>query len=106
MDWLNGNKDAPSRIDLGSKNKYQRMQSEHGDVDENFSGQDLQQDDANSSRKYVMACAFFASLNSVLLGYGMLSLCNIRDTLAIPLFNFTWILICTFDKDICNTLMR
>lgn len=53
---------------LGSKNKYRRMDSdlkEDGDVP-----LDLQQlDRSKSTRKYVFACAVFASLNSVLLGY-------------------------------------
>lgn len=53
---------------MGSKNKYRRMDSdlkEDGDV-----ALDLQQlDRSKSTRKYVFACAVFASLNSVLLGY-------------------------------------
>lgn len=57
-----------SNIELGSKNKYQRMDSEH---DNNSSSCNLQKDNTNDCRRYVMVCAFFASVNSVLLGYGM-----------------------------------
>lgn len=55
-----------SNIELGSKNKYQRMDSEH---DNNSSSCNLQKDNTNDCRRYVMVCAFFASVNSVLLGY-------------------------------------
>lgn len=55
---------------LGNKSKYQRMDSEIGDqCNDDLSDQNFKKDIANKSRKYVMACAFFASLNSVLLGY-------------------------------------
>ncbi|XP_057525615.1 probable polyol transporter 4 [Amaranthus tricolor] len=57
-----------SNIEMGSKNKYKRMDSELGEDDNeslNVQGKDI----ANSTRRYVMACAFFASVNSVLLGY-------------------------------------
>ena len=48
---------------IGNKrNKYQRMDSD---------AEETREDNHRSrSRKYVMACAFFASLNNVLLGYG------------------------------------
>ncbi|KAJ8749148.1 hypothetical protein K2173_013755 [Erythroxylum novogranatense] len=53
---------------LGSKNKYRRMDSELSDgVDEALHHH--QKDRSKSTRKYVLACAIFASLNSVLLGY-------------------------------------
>lgn len=58
-----------SNIEMGSKNNYKRMDSELGEDDNeslNVQGKDI----ANSTRRYVMACAFFASVNSVLLGYG------------------------------------
>lgn len=61
-----------SGISLGTKNKYKRMDSELTD-DHDF---DLSQhhhkteDRGSSTRKYVLACAVFASLNNVLLGYG------------------------------------
>ncbi|XP_010488992.1 PREDICTED: probable polyol transporter 4 [Camelina sativa] len=53
-------------VSVGSKmNKYRRMDS---DADE--SQTHLEAEARNSrTRKYVMACAFFASLNNVLLGY-------------------------------------
>lgn len=60
-----------SGISLGTKNKYKRMDSELTD-DHDF---DLSQhhhkteDRGSSTRKYVLACAVFASLNNVLLGY-------------------------------------
>lgn len=57
-------------VSLGPKNKYRRMDSE---LDEDHDDDPLhhQGDASSSTRKYVFACAVFASLNSVLLGYGM-----------------------------------
>ncbi|KAJ0428397.1 hypothetical protein HanHA300_Chr17g0645671 [Helianthus annuus] len=60
-----------SNVPLGSKNKYRRMDSELND----YSDDDLevvpykqtQQERSSSTRKYVFACAVFASLNNVLL---------------------------------------
>ncbi|KAI3728779.1 hypothetical protein L6452_17421 [Arctium lappa] len=62
-----------SGVPLGSKNKYRRMDSELTD----YSDDDLevvpykqtQHERSKSTRKYVFACAVFASLNNVLLGY-------------------------------------
>ncbi|CAI0549796.1 unnamed protein product [Linum tenue] len=57
-------------LDLGAKNKYRRMDSELADADfDDASDYIHQQQRKNSTRKYVLACAVFASLNSVLLGY-------------------------------------
>lgn len=59
-----GGSDFPAVSIIGSKrNKYQRMDSD---------GEGTREDHhhRSRSRKYVMACAFFASLNNVLLGYG------------------------------------
>lgn len=64
-------------LSLGGKNKYRRMD----DDSELKSGDDFGEDyDAaqhhrqmqrsKTTRKYVFACSIFASLNSVLLGYG------------------------------------
>lgn len=56
---------------LGNKNKYTRMVSEltdYGD-DDDVSRYHHQQLRIKTTRKYVFACAVFASLNSVLLGY-------------------------------------
>lgn len=71
-DQENGNGEMGlSGISLVSdkKNKYKRMDSELADDD----GDDVlalhQLDRKKSTRKYVFACAVFASLNSVLLGY-------------------------------------
>lgn len=48
----------------GGAQKYRRMDSEENpEVSDGGNN--------NSSRKYVLACAIFASLNSVLLGYGL-----------------------------------
>ncbi|GAB2274804.1 Probable polyol transporter 4 [Dionaea muscipula] len=59
-----------SSVDLGSKNKYRKIDSElPEDDDDNTSGHIQQSHGFSSTRKYVLACAFFASLNSVLLGY-------------------------------------
>ena len=56
----NGNGGSVSEFQLGNKNKYKRMESD-----------DATEEDINhDSRKFVFACAIFASLNSVLLGYG------------------------------------
>ena len=60
-----------SGITLGSKNEYKRMHSELPEGDDDVLQQEARR---NSTRKYVIACATFASLNNVLLGYGMLDL--------------------------------
>lgn len=62
-----------SGIPLGAKNKYTRMNSE---LPEDSDDVLHQQDRRNSTRKYVLACAIFASLNNVLLGYGNVLLNN------------------------------
>lgn len=57
----------------GTKNKYRRMDSEltdfDDDVDEATRNHQIQLERSKTTRKYVFACAIFASLNSVLLGY-------------------------------------
>lgn len=53
-----------SEFQLGSKNKYKRMQSEVSEEDGPLTKEN------RDTKKYVFACAIFASLNSVLLGYG------------------------------------
>ncbi|XP_076933590.1 putative polyol transporter 4 [Bidens hawaiensis] len=60
-----------SGVPLGSKNKYRRMDSEFNDDDdlEVAPYKQTQQERSSSTRKYVFACAVFASLNNVLLGY-------------------------------------
>lgn len=67
----NGNANA---LSLGSKNKYMRMDSSEAAADDDFddaaANHHLQLKRSRSTRKYVFACAVFASLNSVLLGYG------------------------------------
>ncbi|KAF8409302.1 hypothetical protein HHK36_005376 [Tetracentron sinense] len=64
----NGNGDGLSNLPLGSKNKYRRMDSELTEEDDE-SHHHHQQDRTNNTNRYVIACAIFASLNSVLLGY-------------------------------------
>lgn len=63
----NGGGSGFPAVSVGNKNnKYQRM-----DSDAEESQNHLEAEARNSrTRKYVMACAFFASLNNVLLGYG------------------------------------
>nr|XP_023891746.1 probable polyol transporter 4 isoform X1 [Quercus suber] len=58
-----------SGLPLGSKNKYRRMNSELTEDYDDASHQQHQEDRNKSTRKYVLSCAVFASLNSVLLGY-------------------------------------
>ncbi|KAF6154524.1 hypothetical protein GIB67_028416 [Kingdonia uniflora] len=66
----NGNGDVP----LGAKSKYQRMdmdvreEAEDG-LEHHHNKEKRQQERSSSTKKYVYACAVFASLNSVLLGY-------------------------------------
>lgn len=55
---------------LGFKNKYKRMDSEVNDDEFDDPNQHHQLNRSQSTKKYVFACAVFASLNSVLLGYG------------------------------------
>ena len=58
---------------LGAKQKYIRMDAqilEETTGEENNNGMNKDSDRINESRRYVIACAVFASLNSVLLGYG------------------------------------
>lgn len=60
----NGNMELSfSGIPLGVKNKYKKMNIEQTEDD------DHQIENKSSTKKYVFACAVFASLNSVLLGY-------------------------------------
>ncbi|WJX26603.1 putative polyol transporter 4 [Trifolium repens] len=61
----NGNGDLVSEIPLGTKTKYIRMTSDDS-IEEREQGLSTNKHD---SRKYILACAIFASLNSVLLGY-------------------------------------
>ncbi|XVF01968.1 hypothetical protein REPUB_Repub04eG0135300 [Reevesia pubescens] len=61
----NGNGEMAMALSLGNKNKYKRMDSKlSDDFDDHH-----QLERKKSTRKYVLACAIFASLNNVLLGY-------------------------------------
>lgn len=66
----NGEMDT-SAVSLGKKNEYRRMDSEVvEDCDDgNHHHHHHQEDRSRNTRKYVIACAIFASLNNVLLGY-------------------------------------
>ncbi|KAJ0813713.1 putative major facilitator, sugar transporter, major facilitator superfamily [Helianthus annuus] len=68
-----GVQESGSVEDLGTKNKYRRMDSEltdDGDDDlEVVQYKQTQHERSKRTRKYVFACAVFASLNNVLLGY-------------------------------------
>lgn len=58
-----------SGVPLGTKNKYKRMNNEQGgDFDDGLENDHNQLNNRNTG-KYVFACAVYASLNSVLLGY-------------------------------------
>lgn len=60
---------SSSTLDFGRKNKYRRIDSVLvDDVDDGLVNAQFG-DGVNRTRRYVLACAFFASLNSVLLGY-------------------------------------
>ncbi|KAK1569241.1 hypothetical protein Q3G72_034276 [Acer saccharum] len=61
----NGNGETGVSLALGSKNKYRRMDSELTEDDDHY----LREERKSTTRKYVLACAVFASLNNVLLGY-------------------------------------
>uniref|UniRef100_A0A1J3CIA6 Putative polyol transporter 4 n=1 Tax=Noccaea caerulescens TaxID=107243 RepID=A0A1J3CIA6_NOCCA len=62
---VNGGGSGFPAVSVGNKrNKYQRM-----DSDTERSREDDGETRNSRTRKYVMACAFFASLNNVLLGY-------------------------------------
>ncbi|CAI9782273.1 unnamed protein product [Fraxinus pennsylvanica] len=56
-------------VPLGAKSKYRRMDSELTDYDGDSEQHHQLDNKRNSTRKYVFACAVFASLNNVLLGY-------------------------------------
>ena len=68
----NGNGERVGEVHIGSKNKYKRMDSDF--VEEDLAsyndGMEMTRKNSNS-KKFVFLCAIFASLNSVLLGYGM-----------------------------------
>jgi len=59
---------------LGRKSKYVRMDDVLPLEQEGEDGGGVCVRERQSSRRYVFACSVFASLNSVLLGYGKFSL--------------------------------
>ncbi|KAK2651077.1 hypothetical protein Ddye_018566 [Dipteronia dyeriana] len=61
----NGNGETGVSLALGSKNKYRRMDSELTEDDYDY----LHEERKSTTRRYVLACAVFASLNNVILGY-------------------------------------
>ena len=69
MGFQQGNAEVGlSGITFGTKNKYKRMNSELPEGCDDVLHQEARR---NSTWKYVIACAFYASLNNLLLGYGM-----------------------------------
>ncbi|KAK8363743.1 hypothetical protein V6Z12_A03G182800 [Gossypium hirsutum] len=67
---VQGDGNGEMALSLGSKNKYKRMDSElSDDFEDDASHHHHQLGRKKSTRKYVLACAIFASLNNVLLGY-------------------------------------
>ena len=63
-----------SVLPLGTKNKYKRMDSQLTDGgDDDLHHQAELENRRKTTRKFVFACAVFASLNNVLLGYGKIS---------------------------------
>lgn len=66
-----GDANVTNGIDLGiKKSRYERMDSDLAEEDEAVISHHQQGKKQGSAHKYVLACAVFASLNSVLLGYG------------------------------------
>ncbi|KAK9267263.1 hypothetical protein L1049_009685 [Liquidambar formosana] len=63
----NGNGDGVASFQMGNKNKYRRMDSDTTEEDGILNHQ--QNVKYSNTNRYVFACAIFASLNSVLLGY-------------------------------------
>lgn len=59
--------------EMGVKNKYERMDSLEEEEDEDLEVKWMQR--RRGTKKYVYACALFASLNSILLGYGEVISC-------------------------------
>ncbi|CDP14766.1 unnamed protein product [Coffea canephora] len=63
-----------SVLPLGTKNKYKRMDSQLTDGGDDDSHHQAELENRRkTTRKFVFACAVFASLNNVLLGYGKIS---------------------------------
>jgi hypothetical protein len=56
--------------ETGFKNNYERMDLQGEEEDEDLEVKWMQR--RRDTKKYVYACALFASLNSILLGYGEL----------------------------------
>lgn len=56
--------------EMGLKSNYERMDSREEEEDEDLEVKWMQR--RRDTKKYVYACAMFASLNSILLGYGKL----------------------------------
>lgn len=65
----NGKGEGVVEIHMGSKNKYRRMDSDGTEEDVALSNGGIAKKN-HYTKKFVFVCAIFASLNSVLLGYG------------------------------------
>lgn len=65
----NGN-GLPRLPRMGGRGKYRRMDAEANEEEAEGEVLETGRSRGNESRRYVFACAVFASLNNVLLGYG------------------------------------
>lgn len=71
MGLRDGDANGSNGLDLGiKKNSYKRMDSDLAEDDEAVISHHQQGIRQSNTQKFVLACAVFASLNSVLLGYG------------------------------------
>lgn len=117
---LEGHGSSEMDLSLGSKNKYKRMDHEDNGFDEDYDSQQhlRQLERSRTTRKYVFACSVFASLNSVLLGYGKLKSTSVLhfkissflifmsnfDSLELTLVVHTQILVCFSWCMLCSVL--
>lgn len=73
MGLVGGENGSADSLGIGKKNKYKRMGPEiddEDDFDDDLIHYQRQLEKRKSTRRYVITCAVFASLNNVLLGYG------------------------------------
>ncbi|XP_043690235.1 probable polyol transporter 4 isoform X2 [Telopea speciosissima] len=63
--------DGFSDLSSGNKHKYKKMDSELTEDDDLSHHHHRQKSESHSTQKYVIACATFASLNTVLIGYDL-----------------------------------
>lgn len=72
VDLKSSEKGIEGKMGFGGQKgtKYRRMDSEEEGEEEIHHSGERRREKGNNSRKYVYVCALFASLNSILLGYG------------------------------------